>query len=163
MDEPLRADLLRADLLRPEPLRVERTVDLDLPADELWRLISTANGWREWMADEATIAITAGAEGTVVDDGVERVVRIHEVLDGRAVTFHWSEPGTIDDLAVVTKSVTSVVTLALEERPGGGHRLHITEEWLGATACADCPLRAGDRWDLRTCVLCLTAGTPCRV
>ena len=42
--------------------------------------------------------------------------------------------------------------------------LHVTEQWLVASACADCPLRADAalRWDLRACLLCLGAHA-CRV
>ena len=138
-----------------EPLTVHRDVDLDLPADELWRLISTAAGWREWMVDGADLAIVAGAEGVLTDDGVQRMVRVDEVVDGRSVTFHWCEPGRGDDL--------SAVRLQLVERPEGGVRLRITEEWLAPHACAECPLRAAARWDLRACVLCFTALASCRV
>ena len=41
--------------------------------------------------------------------------------------------------------------------------LRITEEWLAPSACAMCPLRSADRWDLRACLLCISAEAACRV
>jgi uncharacterized protein YndB with AHSA1/START domain len=137
------------------PLTIEREIDLDLPADELWALIGTAEGWRQWMVDAADVRLLAGATGVVVDDGVERSVLVQEIVDGRSVTFHWSETGHGDDL--------SRVTLEIVERADGRHRLRITEQWLAAGACAECPLRSAERWDLRACVLCLAADAACRV
>jgi len=137
------------------PLTIERLIDLDLPADELWALIATGEGWQRWMVDRAGLPVAPGSSGTVVDDGVERAVLVHEVIDRRSVTFHWGEVGRIDDL--------SRVTLEIVETSEGRRALKVTEQWLAPSACADCPLRAADRWDLRACVLCLTSATRCRV
>jgi uncharacterized protein YndB with AHSA1/START domain len=137
------------------PLTIERLIDLDLPADELWELIATGEGWKHWMVDHAGLPVVPGASGVVVDDGVERAVLVHEVLEGRSVTFHWSEVGRADDV--------SRVTLEIVETVDGRRAIKVTERWLAPSACADCPLRSEARWDLRACVLCLTAGVPCRV
>jgi uncharacterized protein YndB with AHSA1/START domain len=137
------------------PLAIERLIDLDLPADELWALIASAEGWQRWMVDHAGLPVVPGASGVVVDDGVERAVLVHEVIDRRAVTFHWSEVGRADDV--------SRVTLEIVETADGRRAIKVTEQWLAPSACAECPLRAEARWDLRACVLCLTADVSCRV
>lgn len=137
------------------PLTIEREIDVDMSAAELWDLIATGDGWQQWMVDAASIRVAPGSEGTVVDDGVRRAVRVHEMVQGCSVSFHWSEVGSADDL--------SLVTLQVVERPDGRVRLRVTEQWLSPLACADCPLRAGDRWALRECVLCLTAAATCPV
>jgi uncharacterized protein YndB with AHSA1/START domain len=136
------------------PLTIERLIDLDLSAADLWALISTTDGWRRWMVDRADVPLVPGAGGVVVDDGVHRAFHVHDMVDGRSVTFHWSEVGRSDDL--------SRVTLEIVETANGRRAIKVSEEWFGA-ACADCPLRAADRWDLRACVLCLTAEVACRV
>ena len=137
------------------PLTIERLIDLDLPADELWALIATPEGWQRWMVAHAGVELLPGSVGTVVDDGVARAVRIHDLVGRRSVTFHWSEVGRPDDL--------SRVTLEIVETSSGRRAIKVTEQWLAPSACADCPLRAADRWDLRACVLCLAAEAVCRV
>jgi len=142
------------------PLVIERTVELDLPVDELWRLMSTASGWREWMVDTAEIDtldidLVGGAEGTVFDDGIERRLRVVRVDEGRSISFVWSEVGGDDERP-------SAVTIRLDEAADGRRRLVIREEWP-AGACADCPLRAADRWDLRACLLCIASQSTCAV
>jgi uncharacterized protein YndB with AHSA1/START domain len=144
------------------PHSIERTIhldgyidgDLDLPADEAWRLIGTAEGWREWLVDEAEVDVREGGGGEVVDDGVRRAVRIETVQQGARITFVWSA----DDGDVAR------VTLQLELTDGGRRVLRITEQPLAA--CAECPLRLAARdvrWDLRECLLCLSARATSRV
>ncbi len=139
---------------------IERTIhigdldgEVDLPLDELWRLIGTAEGWSEWLVDEAELEVVQGGVGDVVDDGVRRTVRIETAQAGVGVTFVWSSG---DD--------TSRVTLHIDETGDGRRVLRITEEPL--VACADCPLRAeahATRWDLRACLLCLASRATSRV
>jgi uncharacterized protein YndB with AHSA1/START domain len=136
---------------------IERSIDLDrdldLPTDELWRLIASAEGWREWLVDEADVVVREGAVGDVVDDGVHRAVRIETVQIGRQITFLWSA----DDGDVAK------VSLRLDEHDGR-RVLLLTETRL--SACAECPLRSAAneaRWDLRECLLCLTARATSRV
>ena len=134
---------------------IQREIDLDLPVEELWALIATAEGWRQWIVDEAQLELVTGAEGMVIDDGARRAVLVQDVVAGRSVTFHWSQTGRSDDL--------SRVTLEIVERADGRRAIKVTEQWLSPSQCADCPLRAGERWDLRACVVCLLADTACRV
>jgi uncharacterized protein YndB with AHSA1/START domain len=71
-------------------MQITRQIDLDIPADELWRLIATTDGWAEWMVDAAEF--TPGAStGWVIDQGVRRMVTISEVVDGSTVRFTWSD------------------------------------------------------------------------
>lgn len=131
---------------------IDRTIpldgELDLTPDEAWRLIGTAAGWREWLVDEADVDLREGGEGEIVDDEVRRAVRIETVQEGARITFVWSA-----DEGDATR-----VTLRLDETVDGRRVLRITEEPI--EACADCPLRAdvrATRWDLRACLLCLSA------
>ena len=52
-------------------------------ADELWRLIATPAGWREWLVDDARLV-----EVLVVERGIVRQVRVDEVVDGRVDRLH---------------------------------------------------------------------------
>ena len=133
---------------------IEREIEVDLPADQLWELIGTAEGWQRWLVDHAAVVVAAGAEGEVVDDGDRRTVRVVQIDAGRGVTFEWESADRPGDRSVVSLRIVD------DEH---GARLHVTESWSAAAACAGCPLRAGARWDLRECVLCLGALAACPV
>ena len=47
---------------------VEREIELEGSAAELWELVATADGWRQWLVDHAAIEIEVGGVGEVVDD-----------------------------------------------------------------------------------------------
>ena len=136
---------------------IERTVHLDelgLSTDEAWRLIGTTEGWREWLVDHADVDVREGGDGEVIDDEVRRAVRIETMQEGVRITFVWSA----DD------GDAARVTLQLDETADRRRVLRITEDVVAA--CATCPLRAdarASRWDLRECLLCLTACTTSRV
>ena len=45
---------------------IERTTDLDMDVDRLWSLISTPDGWKSWLVDDADLVIAPAAGGTAV-------------------------------------------------------------------------------------------------
>lgn len=128
--------------------KVTRNVETDLPPDELWALVADGAAWPAWMVDEADLDVGPGATGTVVEDGVERSVRIDHVGDG-CVDFTWW-PRDREELA-------STVELVVLPRPAGS-LLQITERFP-AGACAS-QARAAMAWELRTLLLVLGAAVP---
>jgi uncharacterized protein YndB with AHSA1/START domain len=134
---------------QPDDLTIERTADLDLSAEELWSLISTAEGWSSWLADEATITVETAAEGTATEEGVVRDVRIETVTHGRGVTFSWWDR---DD-----PSSASEVQLQIVELPDGRSQLHIAEQFIGARSSATMSAEAELSWDVRMVSLWLLA------
>jgi len=121
------------------PPTVERSTDLDMGVDELWRLISTAEGWREWLVDDADIDVSTGSEGSASDAGISRAVRIDHVDERRGVDFVWWER---DD-----PSSTSYVHLEIVELPGGGSRLNVAERLVGAsTTMSSSTVSSIDAW-----------------
>jgi uncharacterized protein YndB with AHSA1/START domain len=133
----------------PDDLAIERSTDLDMDVDQLWSLISTPDGWKSWFVDDADIAIAAGANGTAIDDGVERTVQIDSVIARHTVVFSWWDR---DD-----PSSASHVQLDVVELPGGRSQLHITERFVGATASATMSCTAGVSWEVRIISLWLMA------
>lgn len=121
---------------------VGRVVELDVDRDELWRLIATDDGWRDWLVDEARVVDGAGI---VVDRGVARHVRVDEVDAGRSVSFTWWEH---DD-----PSTVSHVRLTIDDPDdddGAPARLLITERLLsGAPQTAEAKVA----WEVRVCSL----------
>ncbi len=107
-------------------LIIERTTDLDLGIEELWRLISTPEGWSSWLVDDAQLVVVPGSNGLATQDGARRAVHVRSVEQRRGVTFSWCDG---DD-----PSSASFVQLDIVELPSGGSQLHISERLLGATA-----------------------------
>src|SRR5262245_61486348 len=118
--------------------RITRTVDTDLDPDHLWDLVADGDGWARWMVDESAVDVTPGGAGTVVDDGVERAVRIDR-LGERDLTFTWWP----QDRPELVSAVELVVLPA-----AGGSRLHVTETYLSARASV-----APAAWDVRLMLL----------
>jgi uncharacterized protein YndB with AHSA1/START domain len=134
---------------QPDDLAIERSTDLDMDVERLWSLISTPDGWKSWLVDEVDVAITPAANGTAINEGIERTVRVDTVISGRTVGFSWWDR---DD-----PSSASYVQLDVVELPGGGAQLHITERFVGATASATMSCMAGVSWEVRIISLWLMA------
>src|SRR4051794_27506276 len=117
--------------------RITRTVDTDLDAEQLWDLVADGDAWARWMVDQADVEVRPGGAGTVVDDGVERAVRIDRLGD-REVAFTWW-PQDRPDLV----STVELVVLPA----AGGSRLHVTEISARATTAAPAA------WDVRLMLL----------
>jgi uncharacterized protein YndB with AHSA1/START domain len=120
-----------------EHAQVTRSMESDLAPEELWELV--AGEWASWMVDEADVAVEPGATGTVVDDGIERVVRIDRVEPSERVAFTWwpaSDPA----------NASSVDLVVLPRRHGSA--LHVTERF---------PVQASAgramAWDVRVVLL----------
>ena len=120
-----------------EGTRITRTVETDLEVDELWSLVADGDGWARWMVDEADVEVAPGSGGSVVDDGVERSVRIDELTDHR-VAFTWWP----DDRPELVSAVELVVVPAV-----GGSQLRVTEISMSASAVPEAV------WDVRMMLL----------
>ena len=152
-----------------EPVVLTRDVLLDMPVDDLWRLVADSDGLRLWLGDSVDIDVRPGGVGTVQDDGVGTVrddvdgngdgerdgnkilvrhVRVDRVEPAHELAFTWwrtDDPHTAWPASQVVFRLTTV--------PGGSH-LHITETLLGpvppagmtatAFACA-----ARTEWEVR--------------
>jgi hypothetical protein len=114
-------------------------------------LISTADGWRSWLVDDAAVAIAPHAAGTVVEDGMVRDVRIETVTHGRDIGFWWTDR---DD-----PTSESFVRLAIMELPDGRSRLQISERPVATSASASIAdtATADIAWDIRLLSLWLLA------
>jgi uncharacterized protein YndB with AHSA1/START domain len=130
-----------------EPVRVQRDVELELPLDELWALVSEKEGLAAWLGDEVDVDLRPGGEGSIVDDGVLRRVRVDRVDEGRLVGFTWwrdDDPGE-----------ASHVVIEVVPSRGGGH-VRITETIScanGTGTDAGAVTGAEVRWGLRALLL----------
>ena len=134
-----------------DEMQVARELILEDDVAEVWPLLSTAEGWQQWLVDQADLDVADGAVGEVTDDGLTREVRIIEVDEQRSVTFQWWD---CDD-----PSSASRVTIEVHPLRGGGSRMLILERPLaGATMRATTA-----RWEVRALLLALTRCTLARV
>lgn len=128
-----------------DDLQIEREILLQESADEVWPLLSSADGWQQWLVDEAHIQVADGAEGDVVDGGVVRHVQVVEVDQARGVTFRWWERDDPDAVSEVRIQVLPLLD--------GGSRMLVVERPLVASASASA-LQAA--WDMRALLLALS-------
>jgi uncharacterized protein YndB with AHSA1/START domain len=132
-----------------EPNVVRRTVDLDVPVEQLWQLVADPARMAEWLGDAVDIDVQPGGTGAIVDDGVLKFVHVDRIDAGRRLSFSWWEPDQPEHTAQVVFEVAPVAD--------GGSRLHITETLTaGATASGEARLSARARqlrWEARVCTL----------
>lgn len=126
-----------------QPTAVSRTVELEMSPDDLWSLIGDGDRWAEWMVDESDVEVAPGGAGSVTDDGVERGVRVVEVVHGEQVRFEWwpvGEPDAISTVElVVAPNDTGAVLRVVETFPVG-------HEVAAATASVAWNVRAVCVW-----------------
>ncbi|HEY0521720.1 MAG TPA: hypothetical protein VGC84_19670 [Ilumatobacteraceae bacterium] len=136
-----------------DELTIERSADLEIDIDELWDRISTREGWKSWLVDDAHVEVAPGSTGSAVEDGRTRSVRIDAIAHRSGVAFSWWDDD--DPLR------GSFVDLTIVELPGGRSQLHITERFVGATESmamrSATSMSAGVAWDVRLVSLWLMA------
>jgi uncharacterized protein YndB with AHSA1/START domain len=108
---------------------VERSIDLDVSAEELWELVTEPSELEGWLGEEVDIDVRPGGLGRVVDHGVERRVVVEQVDDGRRFSYVWWPEGSPGEVSRVELVVLPAAT---------GSRLVVTEttHGLDAFACA---------------------------
>jgi uncharacterized protein YndB with AHSA1/START domain len=124
-----------------QPTVVTRTVELEMSPDDLWSLIGDGERWAEWMVDDSDVEVSPDGEGSVTDDGVDRRVRVRDIVSGERVRFDWWPAGEPD--------VISAVELAVVPSRSGAV-LRIVETFPARTTVA---ARASVAWAVRaTCL-----------
>jgi uncharacterized protein YndB with AHSA1/START domain len=104
--------------------RVDRTVDLDLGAEQVWRLLADDDARTEWFGGDTTIDVRPGGGGRVVDpDGTRWRVAVGEVDPGRRLTWRWwpDDGGPASDVAFVIEPVGPVTRLTVTESRPAAH------------------------------------------
>lgn len=104
-------------------VQVERTVDLDAPADEVWTALTDDDALSDWFGGEVSLEAVPGGDGCFVEpDGQVRRALVEEVEPGRRLSFRWWADG--DDEGPI-----SSVTFELTEGERTTH-LVVTERAL---------------------------------
>ena len=130
-----------------QPTVVTRTVELEMSPEDLWSLVGDGEQWSDWMVDESAVEVVPEGEGRVHDDGIDRGVRITEVVEGERVQFDWWPTDRPDSV--------STVELVVMPRESGAV-LHIAETFpppRHVDTVMSSAATASDAWDVRaTCI-----------
>lgn len=122
---------------QPEAV-VERHVQLDAPADEVWQALTDDDALSDWFGGPVTLDPSPGGEGRFEEpDGTVRRARVDEAEPGRRLALRWW-PEDDDDGTI------STVAFELTPRPGGTH-LVVVERPLLLGARASVRAWSGDR------------------
>lgn len=133
---------------------VERTVELDAPADAVWTALTDDEALSDWFGGRVELDPVPGGGGRFVDEGgAVRRALVEEVDAGRRLSFRWWAEDDDD-------GPISTVTFDLTER-GGTTRVVVTERalllgrGLRASASLGGVLAGGcDRLQARFTLLC---------
>jgi uncharacterized protein YndB with AHSA1/START domain len=135
-----------------EGLLIRRTLELDCPVDELWRLVSDPDEIASWLGRDVVLDLRPGGRGRLTDDdGTVRHLAIDGVVDGEHLCFRWWPE---ED-----EQAASTVVFAIEPAERGS-RLIITET---AAASALTSTASATSWDLRVLSLWLSVCALARV
>lgn len=75
------------------PDRIERSIWLARPPQEVWPAITTAEGLSAWFGEKATIDLRPGGEASMTfDSGVTVEMRVERVEEPRVFAYTWRLP-----------------------------------------------------------------------
>lgn len=126
---------------------VERHVDLDAPADEVWDALTDDDALSRWFGGTVTLDPSPGGEGRFEEpDGTVRRARVDEAEPGRRLALRWW-PEDDDDGPI------STVAFELTPRPGGTRLVVVERPLLLGVARASAATWSGDRGIAWSCLL----------
>ena len=116
---------------------IERSIDLDAPADAVWRAISDEGMLGDWLAAEVDLdPRPGGGLRCLEEDGEERFGSVELVEEGERLAFNWQRDGLH----------TSRVELRIAELDAGT-RLTVIETGLREPAGPEASLRWSKRFE----------------
>jgi uncharacterized protein YndB with AHSA1/START domain len=128
-------------------VQVERSIEIDVPSDEVWTALTEDEALSDWFEADVSLDVVPGGDGRFEQpDGEVRHALVEQVDPGRRLSFRWWTEGDDDGpISSVTFELTEVEA---------GTRLVVTERALllptrvGATLSARLP-RGIARLELR--------------
>jgi uncharacterized protein YndB with AHSA1/START domain len=116
---------------------IERSIDLDAPADDVWRAISDDYLLGEWLAADVELdPRPGGAISCRTEEGEDRFGAVELVEEGERIAFHWQRQG----------QPPSRVELRLTELDDGT-RLTVFESGLREPSAPEASLRWSKRFE----------------
>jgi uncharacterized protein YndB with AHSA1/START domain len=121
--EPPTAEIPAADVPTAEPpAAVERSVDVDAPADVVWSALTEDDALAAWFGGDVSLDPVPGGEGRFDSgDGEVRRARVDEVEPGRRLSWRWwpegDDEGPISAVTFELVELTAGTRLVVTERP----------------------------------------------
>jgi uncharacterized protein YndB with AHSA1/START domain len=117
---------------------IERVIEIDAPADVVWRTITQPDLIRLWLSDIAEVEPRPGAVGTLTfragsDDPLVVGVTVVEVEPLRRFSYRWVHP--VGDEA--TEANSSLVTFTIEADGEARTRLRVVESGVDRMAMSE--------------------------
>jgi uncharacterized protein YndB with AHSA1/START domain len=130
-----------------DEVSITRSVDLEAPAEDVWRALTDPDLLRDWLAADVDLDVRPGGGGTIAEpDGLVRRALVDEVVPARRLSMHWwPEDGS---------GPATAVRLDLEPIDGGT-RLVVTETLLAPVPGRAAPVASAmdARWGVRFLLL----------
>ncbi len=127
--------------------RITRSIELEAPADVVWRALTEPELLGEWLGDLVELEVRPGGEGLIVEpDGAVRRALVDEVdCERRLALRWWPQDGDGPE---------STVELDLESTADGCTRVVVTETVVApASQSPQASVAAGARWSVRLLLL----------
>ena len=117
--------------------RIDKTIDIQAPAERVWRALTDAKELSQWFQVTIEGAIAPGAELWMTSvhpahRGQRFRVRVVEMTATRRLVWEW-HPGEIDPAVDYAREPMTTVTFTLEPS-GKGTRLSVSETGFDAIA-----------------------------
>ena len=96
--------------------RIDRTIEVNAPPDQVWRVLTTAKDLSTWFHVTVDGDITPGAEIWMTSqdpghEGTRFAVRITEMTPPRRFAWQW-HPGAVDPTVDYSREPWTTVTLS---------------------------------------------------
>ena len=108
-----------------DPDRIERTMTLDVPRDEVWAALTEPDRISKWFGQKTELDLRPGGRGSFGWESTTVNVVVEEVDPPRKFSYRW-EPGMVP-----VPGTTTLVEFTLEETEGGTV-LHLVESGFAA-------------------------------
>jgi len=108
-----------------DPDRIERTMTLDVPRDEVWAALTEPDRISKWFGQKTELDLRPGGQGSFGWESTTVNVVVEEVDPPRKFSYRW-EPGMVP-----VPGTTTLVEFTLEETEGGTV-LHLVESGFAA-------------------------------
>jgi uncharacterized protein YndB with AHSA1/START domain len=110
--------------------RIDRTIEVNAPADRVWKALTNTADLAAWFRVAIEGEIAPGAEVWMTSkspghEGMRFVVRITEMTPPRRFVWQW-HPGAVDPGVDYSREAWTTVTFTLEPS-GAGTRLSVAE------------------------------------
>ena len=108
--------------------RIEQTIDLDVPIDDVWEAVTEPGALADWLGADVELDVRVAGTGRVIDDdGTVRQVLVTDVEPGHRLAWHWwSDDDELSSVELTLEPLVDATRVRVVEvllpAPGGSLR-----------------------------------------